>query len=43
VGCILNEGIGSFSDECEKDDDISTDTEIEFWGSDGNSEISSAV
>jgi hypothetical protein len=42
VGCILNEGIGGFSDECE-DDDISSDTEIEFWGSDGNSEISSAV
>lgn len=43
MGGILNEEIGSFSDESEKDDDISSDIEIQFLGSDGNSEISSAI
>jgi len=42
VGGILNEEIGNFSDESEKADDISSDIEIEFLGSDGNNEISSA-
>lgn len=43
MGGVLNEGVGSFSDESEKDGDISRDIEIEFWGSDGNNEISSAI
>jgi hypothetical protein len=43
VDGILNEEIGSFSDESEKDDDISSDMEIAFLGSDGNNEISSAI
>jgi hypothetical protein len=43
VGGVLNEEIGSFSDESEKDDDISSDIEIEFLESDRNSEISSAI
>lgn len=42
MGGILNEEIGNFSDESEKADDISSDIEIEFLGSDGNNEISSA-
>lgn len=40
---VLNEEIGGFSDESEKDNDISSDTEIEFLGSAGNIEISSAI
>jgi hypothetical protein len=39
---VLNE-IGSFSDESEKDNDISSDIEIEFLGSDANNEIRSAI
>jgi hypothetical protein len=40
---VLNEEIGSFSDESEKDVDISSDIEIEIRVSDGNNEISSTI
>ena len=43
MGGVLNEEIDSFNNESEKDYDISSDSEIEFFGSDGNNEISSAI